>query len=80
MLEKHNGVVKSLLFRGFIDEMVLCLEDSIILNTIAKVFNQSRFELLVLNEEGKTDEVKLPSTVDVEVIQKVLPFLIDQVN
>ena len=77
LLEKHDGVVECILFGSLVNEVVSCLEDSVILYTISKVLNGSWFQFLVFDENAKAEEIEFPPPIDAEVVCNLGPILID---
>ena len=74
LLEQHDGVEQLLLLGGLVHEVVAGLEDGVVLNAVAEVFDHRGLYLLVLDEDGEADVVKLPSPVDVEVVADGRPL------
>jgi hypothetical protein len=68
LLEQHDGIVEQLFFSGLIHEVVVSLEDRVVLDTVTEVLNSCRLHLLIPNEDCKADEVKLPATIDREIL------------
>ena len=77
LLKKHDGVVECLLFSSLVDEVVTCLEDSIVLNAISKILNGSWLQFLIFDENAKAEEIKLPPSIDTEVVSNFGPVLIE---
>lgn len=73
LLEQHDRVVEQLLFSGLVHEVVVCLENRVILNAVAEVFNHSWLHFLVADEDGEADIVEFPPPVDGEIVVDLVP-------
>lgn len=81
LLKQHDRVVERLLFGGLVDEVVAGLEDSVVLDAVAKVLDLGGLQLFVFDKECETKIVELPPAVNGEVVGYPRPLfaeLIDQ--
>lgn len=68
LLEQHYWVVQQFFLRGLVHEVVSRAENRVVLYAVAEVLNRGGFHLFILYENGEANVVKLPSTVDGEVL------------
>lgn len=74
LLEEHDRIEKLLLLCSLIHEIIASSEDGVVLYAIAEVLDHRRLYLFILDEDGKANVVKLPSSVDVEVVTYLSPL------
>ena len=76
-LKKHFRVEKFLLLSGLVDVRALLRKQFLLMNISAKVLNELRLDLLVLDIESITDIIELPPFLNFKVFSELFPVVVD---